>query len=100
MTQAKIEPPINEIAEFCRRHRIREMALFGSVLRDDFGPDSDVDVLIEFEPNAGIGYMRFFRLQDELTELFGRDIDLFTPDSLRRFARETVMQTKAVVYAA
>lgn len=90
----------DEIAAFCRRHRIRELALFGSVLRDDFGPESDVDVLVEFEPEARVGYQSFFRLQDELTMLFGREVDLFTPNSLKPFAREQAMQSKAVIYAA
>ena len=100
MNQAKIEIPANEITNFCRRHHIHELALFGSVLRDDFGPDSDVDVLVEFEPNAHIGYLGFFRLQDELVELFGREVDLFTANSLRPFARKTAIQNKAVIYAA
>jgi len=100
MSQAKIEIPAKEIANLCRRHHIRELALFGSVLRDDFGPESDVDVLVEFEPDARMGYLGFFRLQDKLAELFGREVDLFTPNSLKPFARETAMQTKAVIYAA
>jgi predicted nucleotidyltransferase len=96
----QIDIPSQEIAAFCRRHRIHQLALFGSVLRDDFGPESDVDVLVEFEPEAGIGYQRFFRLQDELSALFKREVDLFTPDSLKPFARESAMQSKAVIYAA
>lgn len=100
MTVAKIDIPINKITDFCQRHHIRELALFGSVLRDDFGPDSDVDVLVEFEPGATVGYPRFFKLQDELAELLGREIDLFTPNSLKPFARETAIQTKTVIYAA
>lgn len=96
----KLPLPLNEMADFCRRHHIRELALFGSVLRDDFGPESDVDVLVEFEPDARIGYLGFFRLQDELAELFGREVDLFTPNSLKPFARKTAMRTKAVIYAA
>lgn len=95
-----IDIPVREIAAFCRRHQIREMALFGSVLRDDFGPQSDVDVLVEFQSEARIGYLGFFRLQDELADLFGREVDLFTPNSLKPFARETAMQTKSVIYAS
>lgn len=100
ISQAKIEIPAGQIADLCRRHCIRELALFGSVLRDDFSPESDIDVLVEFEPNARLGYLGFFRLQDELAELFGREVDLFTPNSLKPFARETAMQTKRVIYAA
>jgi predicted nucleotidyltransferase len=96
----KIEVPVQEMTNFCQRHHIRQLALFGSVLREDFGPESDVDVLVEFEPEARIGYSRFFRLQDELTALFGREVDLFTPNSLKPFARDRAMQNKAVIYAA
>jgi predicted nucleotidyltransferase len=96
----KIKVPIHDIISFCQRHHIRELALFGSVLRDDFGPKSDVDILVEFEPDARVGYQHFFRLQDELTTLFGREVDLFTPNSLKPFARETAMRSKAVIYAA
>jgi hypothetical protein len=95
----KIDIPSQEIITFCQRHHIRQLALFGSVLRDDFGSESDVDVLVEFEPDAQIGYQRFFRLQDELSALFGREVDLFTPNSLKPFARESAMQNKAVIYA-
>ena len=97
---AQIDLPTQEIAAFCQRHHIRNLALFGSVLRDDFGPESDVDVLVEFEPDARVGYQRFFRLQDELTALFGREVDLFTPNSLKPFARETALQSRTVIYAA
>lgn len=97
--QAKIDIPIQEIAAFCQRHHIRQLALFGSVLRDDFGPESDVDILVEFAPEARIGYQRFFGLQDELSALFGREVDLFTPNSLKPFARESAMQNKTVIYA-
>ena len=92
--------PTQAITAFCQRHHVRELALFGSILRDDFGPDSDVDILIEFEPGAGVGYLKFFHLQDELTELFGREVDLFTPNSLKSFARETALQSKTVIYAS
>ena len=94
-----IDIPSQEIAAFCQNHHIRQLALFGSVLRDDFGPESDVDVLVEFEPEARVGYQRFFRLQDELSALFKREVDLFTPNSLKPFARARAMQSKAVIYA-
>ena len=94
-----IDIPSQEIAALCQRHHIRQLALFGSVLRDDFGPESDVDVLVEFEPEARVGYQHFFRLQDELSALLAREVDLFTPNSLKPFARESAMQSKAVIYA-
>lgn len=77
------------IAEFCRRHHVRSFALFGSVLRDDFGPESDIDVLIEFEPGKTPGFA-FFAMQDELSEHFGRRVDLNTPGFLSRYFRDQV----------
>jgi predicted nucleotidyltransferase len=79
------------LADFCRRHHIRRLALFGSVLRDDFGPDSDVDVLVEFEP----GYVPAFALvnvEDELSALVGRKVDLHTPGSLSKYFRDRVVR--------
>ena len=79
------------LAELCRRHHIRRLALFGSVLRDDFGPSSDVDVLVEFEPGHVPGF-RFIDVQDELSALLGRTVDLHTPGSLSRYFRERVVR--------
>jgi len=87
------------IAEFCRRHRIRRLALFGSVLRDDFGPDSDVDVLVEFEPGARVGW-NFITIQDELADLFGRRVDLLTPGSIRPAYRDEILSSAENVYVA
>lgn len=100
LTQLPYYIPTEAVARFCQRHHIRELALFGSVLRDDFGPDSDIDVLIEFDPEARVGYLKFFHLQDELTALFGRKVDLFTPNSLKPFARKTALKDRRVIYAA
>ncbi len=77
------------IAEFCRRHHIKQLSLFGSVLRDDFSPESDVDVLVEFQPGRTPG-LRFFTIQDDLTRLFGRRVDLNTADDLSVYFREKV----------
>jgi predicted nucleotidyltransferase len=88
------------IADFCRRHRIRKLALFGSVLRRDFRPDSDVDVLIEFEPGYVTGFFRLFDMEVELSSLFGgRKVDLQTPQDLSRYFREEVMAQVQVPYA-
>ncbi len=89
----------SRIAEFCRRHHIRRLAMFGSVLRDDFGPDSDVDVLVEFEPGVHIGW-NFVTIQDELAELVGRRGDLLTPGSIRPAYRESILRTVEDVYVA
>ena len=87
------------IAEFCRRHHIRRLALFGSVLRGDFGPNSDVDVLIEFMPGARVGWT-FIAIQDELADLFGRPVDLLTPGSIRPAYRDEILSTAEDVYVA
>ena len=89
----------DQIADFCRRHRIRRLALFGSALRDDFSPDSDVDVLVEFEPGARIGW-DFVTIQDELGELVGRRVDLLTPGSIRPAYRNEILSTAEDVYVA
>lgn len=95
----KIDIPKKKIAEFCRRHRIRRLALFGSVLRDDFRPDSDVDLLVEFEPGARVG-LAFITMQDELSELLGRKADLNTPACLSRYFRKEVLDEAEVLYDA
>jgi uncharacterized protein len=87
------------LAEFCKRHQIRRLALFGSILRDDFGPNSDVDVLVEFYPGVRTG-LRFFAIQDELSEILGRKVDLNTPECLSKYFRERVLADAEVQYAA
>ena len=80
------------LAEFCQRHRIKRLAFFGSVLRDDFGPDSDVDVLVQFEPGASVGFFAIARMQGELTTLLGRPVDSRTPKGLSRYFRDRVVR--------
>ena len=87
------------IADFCRRHRIRRLSLFGSVLRDDFRPDSDVDMLVEFEPGHVPG-LAFFDMQDELSRLVGRRVDLNTAAFLSPYIRERVLAEARVLHAA
>jgi predicted nucleotidyltransferase len=94
-----IEIPREAIAEFCRRHRIRRLALFGSILREDFRPQSDVDVLVEFEPGATPGFA-FFGMQDELSEILGRKVDLNTPQCLSKYFRDEVLREAQELYAA
>lgn len=91
--------PKGRIAEFCRRHRIRRLALFGSALRDDFTPESDIDVLVEFEPGARVG-LSFFSMQDELAEILGRKVDLNTPGFLSKYFRDQVLAEARDVYVA
>jgi uncharacterized protein len=95
----RIEIPREEIAAFSRRHRIRKLALFGSVLRDDFTLESDVDVLVEFEPGHTPG-LAFFAMQRELSEILGKKADLNTPKDLSPYFRQEVLDEAEVLYVA
>jgi hypothetical protein len=99
MANPRIDLPREELAEFCRRNHIRRLALFGSVLRGDFRPDSDVDVLVEFDQQHVPG-LRFFGLQRELSELLGRNVDLHTPQFLSPYFRDRVLREAASQYDA
>jgi len=96
---AKIELDRKRIAEFCRRHHVRRLALFGSVLRDDFGPDSDVDVLVEFEPGFVPG-LSFLTMEEELSQILGRKADLNTSGFLSPYFRERVLSEAEEQYVA
>ena len=87
------------VAAFCRRHHVRRLAFFGSVLRDDFMPESDVDVLVEFEPGLVPG-LRFFSMELELSTILGRKVDLFTPGFLSRYFRDKVLEEAENQYVA
>ncbi len=87
-----------KIADFCRRNQIRKLAVFGSALREDFRPSSDVDVLAEFEPDARVGFIRLAGIEEELTGLLGRKVDLRTPAELSRYFRDEVVATAEVFY--
>jgi hypothetical protein len=98
---AHIEIDRERIADFCRRHHICKLALFGSVLRDDFGPESDVDVLVEFEPEREPGLIRLSAMELELSPLFAdRKVDLRTAEDLSRYFRSQVVASAEGVYAA
>jgi predicted nucleotidyltransferase len=97
--RAKINIPHNELEEFCKRHHILKLALFGSVLRDDFRPDSDVDVLVEFEENHLPGFITLAGMEIELGEILGRKVDMNTPDCLSRYFRDEVIATAEIEYA-
>jgi uncharacterized protein len=97
MTYHGVEIPKGQIAEFCRRHHIRRLALFGSILREDFDSESDVDVLVEFEPGVKVG-LRFFAIERELSEILGRKVDLNTPGFLGKYYREEVLKEAEVQY--
>ena len=89
----------DEIIELCRKHHIKKLSVFGSVLRDDFRPDSDIDILVEFESGKTLGYA-FYGVEAELSELLGRKVDLNTPQDLSRYFRDQVMRESTALYEA
>ncbi len=92
--------PQERIATFCRRHHIRKFAFFGSVLRADFRPDSDVDVLVEFEPGHTPGFLRLATMELELSQILaGRKADVRTPEDLSRYFRNDVLASAETIYA-
>ena len=99
MSRAKIDIPKEQIAAFCLKHHIRKLALFGSVLRDDFQPSSDVDVLVEFEPEHVPG-LAFFSMEAALSEILGRRVDLNTLGFISRYFRDQVLDEAEVHYVA
>ena len=93
-----VDIPYEKIAAFCRLNHIRRLALFGSILHGDFRPDSDLDLLVEFEPGHVPG-LKFFELEQELSDLLGRKVDLNTPQCLSRYFRDEVVAEAEDVYA-
>jgi len=87
------------IEEICRRHRIRRLSVFGSAGRNEFRPDSDIDLLVEFDAHAPVGLVEYARTRQELQDLLGREIDLVTERSLRPELRDSILATAAVLYA-
>ena len=97
--QANIMVPKKEVQDYCRRHGIRKLALFGSVLRSDFRPDSDVDVLVEFEPTRKVGLFELYDMEQELATILGvRRVDLNTPACLSQYFRQQVLAEARVEY--
>ncbi len=96
----KIAVPKQKVEDFCRRNAIRRLALFGSVLRDDFGPESDVDVLVEFEPEARVGLITLAGMELELSEVLGRRGEIHTARGLHPQFRDEVLQLAEVLYDA
>jgi predicted nucleotidyltransferase len=99
MSTCQINLQTEQLARFCRSNRVRRLSLFGSVLRDDFGPDSDIDVLVEFEPGTRVG-LRFFAIEQELSDLIGRKVDLNTAAFLSPDFRDEVLSQAIVQYDA
>jgi predicted nucleotidyltransferase len=95
----KIEIPQKKITEFCKRNHICKLSLFGSVLRENFRPDSDIDMLVEFDPDHIPGLIRLAGMEIELTDILGRKVDLRTPQDLSRYFRQEVINSAEVQYA-
>ncbi len=98
-SKIKIAIPRERIAEFCRKHHIRKLSFFGSVISEHFTQDSDVDVLVEFEPEQIVGLIRLAGMELELSEIMGRKVDMRTPADLSRYFREEVLSSAEVQYA-
>lgn len=100
MKSAHIDIPKERLIEFCKQNHIRRLALFGSVLRDDFGPESDVDVLVEFESGTRVGLLRLAGMEIDLGKILGRKVDLNTPGFLGDYFRGQVLAEAQVQYDA
>jgi len=97
---APLHLPRDALACFCRRYQVRELALFGSMLRQDYHPDSDVDLLVSFHPVARVTFLTLARMQRELEGLLGRQVDLVPKDGLKPIIRAHILATARVLYAA
>ncbi len=104
MTISTIDLPMDQIQDFCHRWQVIEFALFGSVLRNDFRPDSDIDILINFSPNAKRGLTETLQMCDELEAIFGRKVDLIVKTAIERsenwLRRKNILESAQTIYAA
>jgi predicted nucleotidyltransferase len=100
MIAKQLQVPEDSLRRFCEQHRIRSLAFFGSVLRDDFTPESDVDVLVEFFPGQPLGLIRLGTIEAELSDLIGRRVDLNLPELLSPYFRDEVLAEAEMVYDA
>ena len=99
MSSSHIQIDRDRIADFCRKHHIRRLALFGSVLTDEFRPESDIDVLVEFEAGRVLGFLGMAGLELELAGMLGRKVDLRTAAELSRYFRDSVLAKSEIQYA-
>lgn len=95
----KLEVDPGAIGRFCQEHGIQELSLFGSVLREDFRGYSDVDVLVQFDPDARPGVLEYCHILEELEALIGRKVDLVTPDGLSPYLKDRILTSREVIYA-
>ena len=99
MEKSNIDLSKEEIVRFCKQNHIRKLSVFGSALRKDFGTDSDVDILVEFDPDHIPGFIRLAGMKNELTRIIGRKVDMRTAEDLSRYFRQEVLQSAEVQYA-
>lgn len=100
MSTYPIAVPVDELIAYCRRHHVLKLALFGSALGEDFREESDIDILVEFEPQARIGFLALAAMQRELAEMLHRPVDLVPEIGLKPLIREDVLDSARVLYAA
>ncbi len=100
MTLQIERPQRQKISKFCIRHHIQKLSIFGSALREDFGPESDIDILVEFEEGSVPGLLALVKMEEELSRLFGRTVDIRTPGDLSRYFRNEVLERAEVQYVA
>lgn len=98
MVACHVQLPLDRIAEICRKYRIKELAIFGSALRDDFRPDSDIDLLVEFQPNHGHGLFAYLSCQDEFARLLSRPVDLVQKSGLKPVIRDDILRSARTIY--
>ncbi|MBM4348392.1 MAG: nucleotidyltransferase family protein [Deltaproteobacteria bacterium] len=96
--RAQIKVPKEKIEEFCKKHHIRKLSFFGSFLREDFRPGSDLDILVEFEPGQIVGFLKLAGMEMELSEILNHKVDLRTPAELSRYFRHEVLDSAEVQY--
>lgn len=104
LKELPVKVSMEKISEFCKKWKVKEFALFGSVLRDDFKPDSDIDVLVDFEQDSGRTLFDLIDMIDELKNIFGRDVDLLTRKAVERsrnyIRRKEILSSAEVVYVS
>jgi len=100
LNKIQVALPLKAIKDYCHRNQIARLSLFGSALRDDFTADSDLDLLVEFEVGARVGYFRLVEMQQDLSVLVGRWVDLLTQGAISRYFRDDVLATAEVIYKA
>lgn len=100
MSQLAIDIPLAPVRDLCRRYRVKELAVFGSALGSQFRPDSDIDLLVEFEEEAHVGFIKFAAFQRELGEIFGRKVDLVPKRGIKNIIRDDIIAAAQIIHAA